>query len=316
MPNSSSISEFLLLPLADTRQLQLLHFWLFLGIYLAALLGNGLIITAVTCDQRLHTPMYFFLLNLALFDLGCISTTLPKAMANALWDTRAISYAGCAAQLYFFLFFLSAEYSFLTIMSYDRYVAICKPLHYGTLMDSRACATMAAAAWGAGVLNSLLHTASMFSLPLCQGNVVNQFFCEIPQILRLACSGSYIREIVFLILIISLCFGCFVFIVASYVQIFLAVLRMPSEHGRHKAFSTCLPHLAVVSLFLSTGFFAYLKPPSISSRFMDLMVSVLYSVVPPAVNPLIYSMRNREVKDAVRKVMTKCVSKAVNYPAF
>ncbi|XP_072217284.1 olfactory receptor 14J1-like [Excalfactoria chinensis] len=316
MPNSSSISEFLLLPLADTRQLQLLHFWLLLGIYLAALLGNGLIITAIACDQRLHTPMYFFLLNLALFDLGCISTTLPKAMANALWDTRAISYAGCAAQLYFFLFFLSAEYSFLTIMSYDRYVAICKPLHYGTLMDSRACATMAAAAWGAGVLNSLLHTASTFSLPLCQGNVVNQIFCEIPQILRLACSGSYIREIVFLILIISLCFGCFVFIVASYVQIFLAVLRMPSEHGRHKAFSTCLPHLAVVSLFLSTGFFAYLKPPSISSRFMDLMVSVLYSVVPPAVNPLIYSMRNREVKDAVRKVMTKCVSKAVNYPAF
>ncbi|XP_072217152.1 olfactory receptor 14C36-like [Excalfactoria chinensis] len=316
MPNSSSISEFLLLPLADTRQLQLLHFWLLLGIYLAALLGNGLISTAVACDRRLHTPMYFFLLNLALLDLGCISTTLPKAMANALWDTRAISYAGCAAQIFFFVFFLSAEYAVLTIMSYDRYVAICKPLHYGTLMDSRACATMAAAAWGTVLLCSVLHTASTFSLPLCQGNVVNQFFCEIPQILKLSCSGFYLREVVLLIFSTCLASGCFVFIVVSYVQIFMAVLRMPSEQGRHKAFSTCLPHLAVVSLFLCTAVFAYLKPPSISSPSMDLMVAVLYSVVPPAVNPLIYSMRNREVKDAVWKVMTKCVSKSVNGRSF
>ncbi|XP_072217288.1 olfactory receptor 14J1-like [Excalfactoria chinensis] len=316
MPNSSSISEFLLLPLADTRQLQLLHFWLFLGIYLAALLGNSLIIAAVACDQRLHTPMYFFLLNLALLDLGCISTTLPKAMANALWDTRAISYAGCAAQVFFFVFFISAEFSLLTIMSYDRYVAICKPLHYGTLMDSRACATMAAAAWGAGVLYSLLHTASTFSLPLCQGNVVNQFFCEIPQILKLSCSGSYLREVVLLIFSVSLCFGCFVFIVVSYVQIFMAVLRMPSEQGWHKAFSTCLPHLAVVSLFISTAFFALLKPFSVSSPFMDLILAVLYSVVPPTLNPLIYSMRNQEAKDAVRKLITKCISLAVKCPSF
>ncbi|XP_072217374.1 olfactory receptor 14J1-like [Excalfactoria chinensis] len=316
MPNSSSISEFLLLPLADTRQLQLLHFWLLLGIYLAALLGNGLISTAVACDHRLHTPMYFFLLNLALLDLGFISTTLPKAMVDALWDTRAISYAGCAAQIFFFLFLISAECSLLTIMSYDRYVAICKPLHYGTLMDSRACATMAAAAWSAGVLNSLLHTASTFSLPLCQGNVVNQFFCEIPQILKLSCSGSYFREVVLIIFSVSLGFGCFVFIVVSYVQIFLAVLRMPSEQGRHKAFSTCLPHLAVVSLFFSTGIFAYLKPPSFISTSMDLIVPLLYSVVPPAVNPLIYSMRSQEVKDAVRKMMTKYVSQILNCPSF
>ncbi|XP_072217454.1 olfactory receptor 14C36-like [Excalfactoria chinensis] len=303
MPNSSSISEFLLLPLADTRQLQLLHFWLLLGIYLAALLGNGLISTAIACDQHLHTPMYFFLLNLALLDLGSISTTLPKAMANALWDTRAISYAGCAAQLFFLFFFLSAEFSFLTIMSYDRYVAICKPLHYGTLIDSRACATMAAAAWGAGLLYSLLHTASTFSLPLCQGNVVNQFFCEIPQILKLSCSDSYLREVVLLIFSVSLAFGCFVFIVVSYVQIFLAVLRMPSEQGRHKAFSTCLPHLAVVSLFVSTGIFAYLKPFSISSPSVDLMMAILYSVFPPTLNPIIYGMRNREIKHALRKVL-------------
>ncbi|CAM9144621.1 unnamed protein product, partial [Bubo scandiacus] len=150
MSNSSSITEFLLLAFAHTRELQLLHFWLFLGISLAALLGNGLIITAIACDHHLHTPMYFFLLNISLLDLGSISTTLPKAMDNSLWDTRDISYLGCAAQVFFFLFFISAEYFLLTIMSYDRYVAICKPLHYGTLLGSRACVHMAAAAWGTG----------------------------------------------------------------------------------------------------------------------------------------------------------------------
>uniref|UniRef100_A0A8V0X2F5 Olfactory receptor n=1 Tax=Gallus gallus TaxID=9031 RepID=A0A8V0X2F5_CHICK len=300
MPNSSSISEFLLLALADTRQLQLLHFWLLLGIYLAALLGNGLISTAVACDHRLHTPMYFFLLNLALLDLGCISTTLPKAMANALWHTRAISYAGCAAQVFFLLFLLSAETFLLTIMSYDRYVAICKPLHYGTLLGSRACATMAAAAWGAGLLYSLLHTATTFSMCLCHGNSVDQFFCEIPQILKLSCSKSdYLREVGIIYFSLCLIFGCFVFIVVSYVQIFRAVLRMPSEQGQHKAFSTCLPHLAVLSLLVSTGFFAYLKPSSISSPSLDLLVSFLYSVVPPAVNPLLYGLRNQELKAAV-----------------
>nr|XP_038028350.1 olfactory receptor 14C36-like [Anas platyrhynchos] len=304
MPNSSSVSEFLLLAFADTRELQLLHFTLFLGIYLAALLGNGLILSAVACDHRLHTPMYFFLLNLAVLDLGCISTTLPKAMANALWDNRAISYQGCVVQVLFLVFFIGAEYSLLTVMAYDRYVAICKPLHYGSLLGSRACAQMAAAAWGSGFLNAVLHTANTFSLPLCQGNAVDQFFCEIPHILKLSCSDSdYLKEV--RLLVVSACFAlvCFVFIVLSYVQIFRAVLRMPSEQGQHKAFSTCLPHLAVVSLFVSTAILAYLKPPSISSPSLDLMVSFLYSVVPPAVNPLIYSMRNQELKATLKKLI-------------
>uniref|UniRef100_A0A8B9STQ3 Olfactory receptor n=1 Tax=Anas platyrhynchos TaxID=8839 RepID=A0A8B9STQ3_ANAPL len=302
MPNSSSITEFLLPAFSDTRELQLLHFELFLGIYLAALLGNGLILTTIACDHRLYTPLYFFLLNLALLDLGCISTTVPKAMANSLWDTRAISYQGCAAQLFFVAFLVGAEYSLLTVMAYDRYVAICKPLHYGTLLGSRACAQMAAAAWGSGFLNAILHTASTFSLPLCQGNAMDQFFCEIPQILKLSCSDAYLREVVALVCSVSLAFGCFVFIVFSYIQIFRTVFRIPSELGQHKAFSTCLPHLAVVFLFISTGIFAYLKPPSISSPSMDLIVAVLYSVVPSSLNPLIYSMRNQELKDAVRKL--------------
>ncbi|XP_066840312.1 olfactory receptor 14C36-like [Anser cygnoides] len=262
MSNSSSITEFLLLPFADTRELQLLHFMLFLAIYLAALLGNGLILTAIACDHRLHAPMYFFLLNLALLDLGSISTTLPKAMVNSLWDTRAISYAGCVAQLFLVVFLIAAEFYVLTIMSYDRYIAICKPLHYGTLLGSRACAQMAAAAWGSGVLYALLHTANTFSLPLCQGNAVDQFFCEIPFILKLSCSDSYLRETGLLTFSGFVFLGCFAFILFSYVRIFRAVLRMPSEQGWYKAFSTCLPHLAVVFLFLSTGMCAYLKPPS------------------------------------------------------
>ncbi|NXJ72563.1 O14J1 protein, partial [Rostratula benghalensis] len=300
MSNVSSITEFLLLAFADTRELQLLHFWLFLGIYLAALLGNGLIITAIACDHRLHTPMYFFLLNLSFLDLGCISTTLPVSMANSLWGNRAIPYWGCATQLFFFLFFITAEYFLLTLMSYDRYIAICKPLHYGTLLGSRACVHMAAAAWASGFLDALLQTANTFSLPLCQGNDVNQFFCEVPQILKLSCSHCFLRESG--LLVVSACFalGCFFFIVVSYVQIFRTVLKIPSEQGqRCKAFSTCLPHLAVVSLFITTAIFAYLKPPSISSPVLDLVVAVLYSVVPPSVNPLIYSVRNQDVKDAL-----------------
>ncbi|XP_008937425.1 PREDICTED: olfactory receptor 14A16-like, partial [Merops nubicus] len=284
MSNSSSITEFLLLAFADRRELQLLHFWLFLGIYLAALLGNGLIITTIAWDHHLHTPMYFFLFNLALLDLASISTTVPKAMANSLWGTRDISYSGCATQVFLFLLFLSVEFSLLTIMSYDRYVAICKPLHYGTLLGSR-------------------------------GNALDQFFCEIPQILKLSCSQSSRREICLIMVSSSLVFGCFVFIVVSYVEIFRAVLRMPSEQGRHKAFSTCLPHLAVLSLFVSTAMFAYLKPPSISSPLLNLVVSVLYSVVPPAVNPLIYSLRNQELKDGLRKLLLLIlISYSLGYP--
>ncbi|XP_067173168.1 olfactory receptor 14A16-like [Apteryx mantelli] len=304
MSNSSSLNEFLLLGFANTRELQLLHFSLFLGIYLAALLGNGLIITAIACDHHLHTPMYFFLLNLSLLDLGTISTTVPKSMANSLWDTRAISYSGCAAQVFLVFFLFGGEYSLLTVMAYDRYVAICRPLHYGTIMGSRACVKMAAAAWASGFLTAVLHTGNTFSIPLCKGNVVDQFFCEIPKMLKLSCSDSYLREVGLLVFTASLDFGCFVFIVLSYVQIFSAVLRIPSEQGQHKAFSMCLPHLAVVFLFISTAFFAYLKPPSLSSPALDLVVTVLYSVVPPAVNPLIYSMRNKELKDALREVMS------------
>ncbi|XP_035169445.1 olfactory receptor 14C36-like [Oxyura jamaicensis] len=307
MSNSSFPKEFLLLPFADTRELQLLHFGLFLGIYLAALLGNGLILTAIACDHHLHTPMYFFLLNLALLDLGSISTIVPKAMTIALWNTRTISYSGCAAQVFFLFFLLGAEYSILTVMAYDRYVAICKPLHYRTFMNSRVCMKIAAAAWGGSFFYSMLHTANTFSIPLCQGNALDQFFCEIPQILRLSCSDAYLRELWVIAVSLCLAFGCFLFIVLSYVQTLRAVLKMTSEQGRHKAFSMCLPHLAVVSLFIITGTFAYLRPHSISSSSVDLVVAVLYSVMPPTLNPLIYSMRNKELKVSLKKLILLAV---------
>ncbi|XP_074023185.1 olfactory receptor 14A16-like [Numenius arquata] len=303
MSNSSSITVFLLLAFADTRELQLLHFWLFLGIYLAALLSNGLIITAIACDHRLLTPVCFFLLNLSLIDLGCISTTLPKAMANSFWDTRAISSSGCAAQVFLFTFLISAEFCLLTVMAYDHYVAICKPLHYGTLLGSRTCVHMAAAAWGSGFLHTLLHMANTFSLPLCQGNGIDQFFCEIPQIIKLSClDTNYLRKDGLIVLSTCLFFVCFVFIVVSYVQIFRVVLGIPSEQGQHKAFSTCLPHLAVVFLFISSGMFAYMVPFHLlpiprSSDGCCVLGGASSS------EPLNYNMRNQELKDALRKWM-------------
>ncbi|KFV47230.1 Olfactory receptor 14A16, partial [Gavia stellata] len=293
MANSSSVTEFLLLAFADTQELQLLHFWLFLGIYPAALLGNISIITAVACEHCLHTPMYFFLLNLSLFDLGSISTTVPQSMANSLWNTKALSHLGCVSPVFFLVFIFGAEYSLLIVMAFDHYVAICKTLHYETILGSRDCVH---AAWGRVFPRCLLHTANTFSLPFCQGNAVDQFFCEIPQILKLSCSDNYLRGIGLFVFSLALASGCFVFIMLSYTQIFRAVLRIPSEQGWHSACSMCLPHLAVVSLFISSCLVAYLKPSSISSPSLDLVVALLYLVVPPAANPLIYSMRNQELK--------------------
>ncbi|XP_025044650.2 olfactory receptor 14A16-like [Pelodiscus sinensis] len=303
MSNRSTVTEFLLLGFSDVRELQILHFVVFLLIYLATLVGNLLIISAIALDHHLHTPMYFFLVNLSILDLGSISVTIPKSMVNSLLDTRSISYPACVAQVFLFFVFTSTDLAVLTVMAYDRYVAICQPLHYERVMNRRACGQMAASAWLAGIVYSALHTGNTFTLPFCQSNVINQFFCEIPQLLKLACSDLDLSEIALIGFSVFLGLHCFVFILVSYVQIFRAVLRIPSEQGRHKAFSTCLPHLTVVSLLLFTGVFAYLKPPSSSASNLDLVVGVLYAVVPPMLNPVIYSMRNKEIKAALKKLM-------------
>ncbi|KAM7150524.1 olfactory receptor 14A16-like [Macrochelys suwanniensis] len=303
MSNRTTLTEFLLLGFSDIRELQILHFVVFLMIYLAALLGNLLIISAVVLDHHLHTPMYFFLANLSIIELGSISVTIPKSMANSLINTRVISYSGCVTQVFLFFLFTAADLALLTVMAYDRHVAICQPLHYERVMNRRACVQMAASAWITSIVYSALHTGNTFRLPFCQSNVINQFFCEIPQLLKLTCSDSYLSEVGAIAFSFFLGFNCFVFIIVSYVQIFKAVLRIPSEQGQRKAFSTCLPHLTVVSLLIFTASFAYLKPTSSSASGLDLMVGVLYSVVPPMMNPIIYSMRNKEIKTALKKLI-------------
>ncbi|XP_024052695.2 olfactory receptor 14A16-like [Terrapene carolina triunguis] len=303
MSNRTTLTEFLLLGFSDVRELQILHFVVFLVIYLAGLMGNLLIITAVALDHHLHTPMYFFLLNLSILDLGSISVTIPKSMDNSLMNTRVISYPGCVTQVFLFFLLTATDLALLTIMAYDRYVAICQPLHYERVMNRRACVQMAASAWIISIVYSALHTGNTLRLPFCQSNVINQFFCEIPQLLKLACSDSYLSEIRAIAFSVFLSLSCFVFIIVSYVQIFKTVLRIPSKQGRHKAFSTCLPHLTVVSLLICTASFAYLKPTSSSESGLDLVVGVLYSLVPPVMNPIIYSMRNKEMKAAWKKLI-------------
>nr|XP_023970048.1 olfactory receptor 14A16-like [Chrysemys picta bellii] len=303
MSNRTTVTEFLLLGFSDVRELQILHFVVFLVIYLVALVGNLLIFMAIAFDHHLHTPMYFFLMNLSILDVGSISVTVPKSMANSLMNTKSISYAGCVAQVFFLFFLMAADFSLLTVMAYDRYVAICQPLHYDTMMNSKACVQMAASAWITGILYSVLHTGNTFALTFCGGDMVDQFFCEIPQLLKLSCSDSYLSEIGVLTFSVCLLLGCFVFIIVSYVQIFKSVLRIPSEQGRHKAFSTCLPHLTVVSLVVFTGSFAYLKPTSSSPSALDLVVAVLYSVLPQIMNPIVYSLRNKEMKAALRRLI-------------
>ncbi|XP_038618057.1 olfactory receptor 14A16-like [Tachyglossus aculeatus] len=245
-----------------------------------SLIGNVLIIVVTTFDRHLHTPMYFFLKNLSVIDLGYISVTV-------------------------FLVFLfgGTEMALLTVMSHDRYVSICLPLHYEIIMPHVACVRMLAASWFSSCLSAILYTASTFSLSFCGPNIVHQFFCDGPQLLRLACSTDHVPEDVSLAISMCLTVFCFVIIVGSYVRIFSAVLRMPSVEGRSKAFSTCIPHLVVVTLYVTSGISAYLKPISDSPSALDLLVSVFYTVVPPTLNPLIYSLRNRDIKAAMRKLL-------------
>lgn len=302
MPNRSTVTTFLLLGFSDAWEQNVFYFILLLIIYLAALTANFLIISAVSLDRQLHTPMYFFLVNLSVVDLGSISVTIPNAMINSLLNTWEISYSGCVAQVYSLVFFLISDLFLLTGMAYDRYVAICDPLHYETVMDRKVCIKMAASAWVAGLLYSGLHTISTFAITFCS-NVINQFFCEIPQLLKVSCDNLYLIEVGVVVFSAFIVFSCFGFISVSYVHIFKSVLRIPTTQGRNKAFSTCVPHLIVVSLFISTGSFANLKPNSRSPSDLDLVVAVLYSVVPPLMNPIIYTMRNREIKAALWKML-------------
>uniref|UniRef100_A0A6J0SBA6 Olfactory receptor n=1 Tax=Pogona vitticeps TaxID=103695 RepID=A0A6J0SBA6_9SAUR len=299
--NQSSLTHFLLLGLSEVHELQILLAIVFLVYYLVAVGVNLLIISAVVADHHLHNPMHFFLMNLAIQDIGQVSVIIPKSMANSLMDARHISYSGCVAQVLFHLIFISSDLSLLTVMAYDRYVAICHPLQYDLLMNKQACLKIIAIVWISSFLYGALHAGGTFAVPFCS-NVVNQFFCEIPQLMKLVCSDLYLIEVGFILLSVVIVVGFSIFILVTYVYIFIAVLKIPSVQGRQKAFSTCLPHLIVVSILIFTGCFVYIKPSS-NSSYLNLVMTILYSLLPPLMNPIIYSMRNKGIKNAVFKVL-------------
>ncbi|XP_065271969.1 olfactory receptor 14A16-like [Emys orbicularis] len=303
MSNQTIVTEFLLLGFSDVREQQILHFLVFLVIYLGALVGNLLIITVIALDQHLHTPMYFFLGNLSFLDLCYISVTVPKSMADSLTNNRLISFSGCVTQVFLVITFAAAELAFLTVMAYDRYIAICHPLHYKVTINRGACAQLAVSSWISSMICSVLQTANTFRLHFCGSNVIAQFFCDIPQLLKISCSDTHANAIVMIALGSLLDVVCFVLIIVSYIHIFSTVMRIPSEQGRYKAFSTCIPHLVVFCLFISTASFTYMRPRSMSSTSLDLMAAVFYCVVPPLMNPIIYSLRNKEIKGSLWKMI-------------
>ncbi|XP_071064789.1 olfactory receptor 14A16-like [Dasypus novemcinctus] len=300
--NMTIIMEFLLMGFPGDWMLQRLYATLFLLIYLAAMMGNLLIITITTIDQHLQVPMYFFLKNLSFIDICCISVTLPKSIMNSLTNSHSISFLGCAMQIFLFVFSFGTEYALLIVMSYDRYAAICHPLHYEGIMHRGACVQMATASWLSGCVYGAIHVAGTFSISFCGSNIVHQFFCNTPSLLMLSCYGEHILEDAFIILSCCLIFVCFILMVVSYVHIFTTVLRIPSVKGRQKTLSTCLPHLTLVILFLFSGSITYFAK-NIKSSSLKLLISVLYTVLPPTLNPLIYSLRNKDMQTALGKVI-------------
>ncbi|XP_008844125.1 olfactory receptor 1F1-like [Nannospalax galili] len=300
--NQSSISEFFLLGLSTQPQQQQPLFLLFLIMYLATVLGNLLIILAISTDSRLHTPMYFFLCNLSFVDVCFSSTTVPKVLVNHILRSQAISFSGCLTQMYFVFMFVDMDNFLLAVMAYDRFVAICHPLHYTTKMTHQLCALLVAGSWVIANLNVLLHTLLMAQLSFCADNVIPHFFCDVTPLLKLSCSDTHLNEVVILSEGSLIMITPFVCILISYIHIICAVLRVPSPRGRWKAFSTCGSHLAVVCLFYGTIIAVYFNPSSSHSAEKDTAATVLYRVVTPKLNPFVYSLRSRNLKRVQCKV--------------
>ncbi|XP_054984834.1 olfactory receptor 14J1-like [Sorex araneus] len=298
-------SGFLLIGFSAKPELEIVYACLFLVLYLLALAGNMLIITTTSLDDSLQSPMYFFLKHLSFLDLCYISVTVPRFIYNSFLHRGDISFWECVFQCFVFILCAAAEMAMLTLMSYDRYVAICLPLRYDVIMDIRTCVSGVTGVWVSGAISGVMRTAATFSIQFCGPRIIHQFFCDIPQILRLSCSNDYISEVGVTAFLAFVAFLCLTFIGFSYMQIFSSVLRMPSAEGRAKAFSTCLPHLAVVLLFISTSSFEYFKSRSDSPTVSDILLTIMYTVVPPTFNPMIYSLRNKAVKSAVRKVFLR-----------
>ncbi|XP_007492581.2 olfactory receptor 14C36-like [Monodelphis domestica] len=308
MSNFTTATEFLLMGFSDVRELQIFYSFLLFLIYSAGLMGNLLIVIITTFDRRLHTPMYFFLRNLSMVDACYLSITVPQASVNTLVNNRIISVTGCAAQVFLVVFMAYVEFTLLTVMARDRYVAICQPLHYPVIMSPRVCMQMTITCLITGFMYAGFHTGYTFRLSFCQSNLVHQFFCDIPSLLRISCSDTFSNKLSLIVSDLVVGTGCYTFIITSYVRIFSTVLKFPVKEDQKKAFSTCIPHITVVSLFLISASYVYFQPPSDSGSFKDIILSVFYTVIPPFLNPIIYSLWNKQIKGAIRILMTRTIS--------
>ncbi|XP_076792464.1 olfactory receptor 1500 isoform X1 [Arvicanthis niloticus] len=307
--NQTLVSNFLLLGLPIPSEYHLLFYALFLAMYLTTVLGNLLIIVLVQLDSHLHTPMYLFLSNLSFSDLCFSSVTMPKFLQNMQSQVPSISYAGCLTQLYFFMVFGDMESFLLVVMAYDRYVAICFPLHYTSIMSTKLCASLVLLLWMLTTSHALLHTLLMARLSFCEKNVILHFFCDISALLKLSCSDTYVNELMIFIMGGLISIIPFLFIVMSYVKIFFSILKISSTQGIHKIFSTCGSHLSVVSLFYGTIIGLYLCPSGNNSTLKENTMAMMYTVVTPMLNPFIYSLRNKDIKKAlIRVICSKKIS--------
>ncbi|XP_005342199.2 olfactory receptor 7D4 [Ictidomys tridecemlineatus] len=300
--NQTLAAEFHLLGLSEDPALQPVLFGLFLSMYLVTVLGNLLIILAVSSDSHLHTPMYFFLSNLSLADIGSTSTVVPKMLVNIQTESKAISYAGCLTQVYFFVVFLCMDNLLLAVMAYDRYVAICHPLHYMVIMNPHLCVLLVLICLLISTVDALVHTLMLLRLSFCKHLEIPHFFCDVTQVLKVACSNTLVNNIVVYLSTTLLGIGPMCGIIFSYVQIVSSILRIPSTGGRYKAFSSCGSHLSVVSLFYGTALGVYLSSAVTDSPRKTAVASVMYALVTPMLNPFIYSLRNKDMKGALRKL--------------
>uniref|UniRef100_G1QD41 Olfactory receptor n=1 Tax=Myotis lucifugus TaxID=59463 RepID=G1QD41_MYOLU len=301
--NGTQISEFLLLGLSQALERQSLIFGLFLSMYLITVVGNLLIILAVSSDSHLHTPMYFFLSNLSLVDICFTSTTIPKMLWNIQTQSKAITYEGCITQMYFFIFFAGVDNFILTVMAYDRFVAICHPLHYMVIMNPRLCGLLVLVSWIMSALNSLLHSLMVLRLSFCSDLEIPHFFCELNQVVQLACSDTFLNNMIMYFSAVLLGGGSLAGILYSYSKIISSICGVPSAQGKYKAFSTCASHLLVVSLFYGTALGVYLSSTATHSSHSSATASVMYTVVTPMLNPFIYSLRNKDLKRALESFL-------------
>ncbi|XP_044840399.1 olfactory receptor 6N1-like [Mauremys mutica] len=302
--NQTAITEFIILGFGDLPDLKILLFLMFQVIYMATVAGNTLIVVLVVADQHLHTPMYFFLGNLSCLETCYTSTILPRLLASLLTGDKTISVSGCFTQLYFFGSLGCIECYLLAAMSYDRYLAICKPLHYSTLMNSRFCLQLAAGSWLNGFLAVTIFFLFLSQLIFCGPNEIDHFYCDVIPLMELSCSDTHLVILLDFILVSVFTLPPFLLTLISYVCIIATILRIPSTSGRQKAFSTCSSHLIVVTIFYGSIMIVYLLPKHDTLRDLNKVVSLCYTVLTPLVNPLIYSLRNREVKEALCKAIS------------